>query len=117
MTTVLPDPVAILAQTRSKPPPSEGTFDADPLRGRRLAQPDQGFDRFELAEEEAPGLELLRVVPVPEQAPGDGGGAGPAGFAPRLDPRADGVDRSVPRLLDRPISVHRPLWFPCFTLP
>ena len=42
---------------------------------------------------ETPGLEFLRVVPVPEQAPGDGGGAGPAGFAPRLDPRADGVDQ------------------------
>ena len=73
--------------------PVGGNLDADPLRGGRLAQPDQGFDRFELAEEEAPGLELLRVVPVPEQAPGDGGGAGPAGFAPRLDPRADGVDQ------------------------
>ena len=59
----------------------------------RLAQPDQRFDRFDLAEEETPGLEFLRVVPVLEQTPGDRGGAGPAGFAPRLDPRADAVDQ------------------------
>ena len=31
--------------------------------------------------------------------------------------RLDGFGRSGPRLLDRPISVLRPLWFPCFTLP
>ena len=59
---------------------------------RRLDE--AGLDGVVQAEvAETPGLELLRVVPVPEQAPGDGGGAGPAGFAPRLDPRADGVDQ------------------------
>ena len=73
--------------------PVGGDLDAGPLGGGRLGQPDQRLDRFDLAEEEAPGLELLRVVPVLEQAPGDGGGAGPAGFPPRLDPRADGVDQ------------------------
>ena len=59
----------------------------------RLVQPDERFDRFDLAEEETPGLEFLRVVPVLEQTPGDRGGAGPAGLAPRLDPRADTVDQ------------------------
>ena len=93
MTTVLPAPRRHLGADALEAAPVGGDLDARLLGGGRLAQPDQRFDRFDLAEEEAPGLEFLRVVPVLEQAPGDRGGAGPAGLAPRLDPRADAVDQ------------------------
>ena len=55
-------------------------------------EPDQRFDGLELAEEEPPGLELLGIRPVLQQALGDAGDAGIAGLAPCLDTRADLVD-------------------------
>ncbi len=57
------------------------------LAGRgRFGQPDERFDGFELAEEEAQ-LALLWVVPVGQQAAADARRAGVARLAPGLHPR------------------------------
>ena len=83
-----------------------GNVDAHAVGGRRLAQVDQGLHRLDLAEEEPAGVELLRVGPVLQQAPGHGGGAGIAGGPPRRDARTDGVDQRNldrdPRIVERP---------------
>ena len=80
--------------------------DAHAVRSRPFVQPDQGLHRLDLAEEEAAGVELLRVGPVPQQPAGHGGSAGIAGLPPRLDARADGVDlRNLhrdARIVERP---------------
>ncbi len=59
---------------------------------RPLDPPDQGFDRFQLAEVERV-LPRLAVVPVFQQLAGDDGHAGPARLAPGVDASADGVDQ------------------------
>ncbi len=88
MTMVLPEPVAILEQSRVNAPPSDGNIDADFLRCRRFGEPDERFDGFELAEEELM-FAFVGIVPVLQQPLGDAGDARIAGFSPRLDARAD----------------------------
>ena len=70
-----------------------GDVQAHPLRRRRLAQPNQRLRRLQLAEEEAPGREFLRVRPIPKQTARDAGNARIAGLPPRLDAGADAVDQ------------------------
>jgi len=69
------------------PVPLQGQ--AHPVGGGALRQPDQRLDRLHLAEEEAALVELLRVLPVLQQAAGDARDAGVAGLSPGLHPRAD----------------------------
>ena len=71
MTRVLPEPVAILAQSRRNSPAVRRNVDADFLGVGRFGQPDQSLDGFKLAEEKPPALEILRVGPVFEKALGD----------------------------------------------
>ena len=92
MTTVLPEPVAILEQRRSKGPPSDGTVRAYPAGVGALREPYQRLCGLELAEEEAPGVELLRVRPVVEQTLGHARDAGVSGFLPRPHPLSNLVD-------------------------
>ena len=55
---------------------------ADAFGGGSLGEPDESFNGFELAEEEAVIFALLRIAPMFEQAFGDAGNAGVAGVAP-----------------------------------
>ena len=70
-----------------------GNADADAAGRRRFREPDQGFDRFELAEEEAVVF-AVGFPPVAEEAQRGSGNAGIPGFAPLADERADAVDQS-----------------------
>jgi hypothetical protein len=87
---VLPVPVAIFEQTREFAAVRRN-LDADFIRRRGFREPDQSFDNFELAEEEAVGARL-RIAPVFEQLFGDAGDARVAALAPLFDARADLID-------------------------
>src|SRR5271167_3655581 len=56
--------------------------DTSSFRGRGFGQPDEGFDGFELAEEEAVVFALLGVTPMFEEASGNAAHAGIASVAP-----------------------------------
>ena len=91
---VLPEPVAILQQSRVERPAVAGNLDSHSFGSRGFRQPDQRFDGFQLAEEEAAvRVALLRVAPMLQQALGDAGRAGIIGIAPGLDSRSDLVDQ------------------------
>ena len=64
MTMVLPEPVAIFEQRRGKFPPSEECQCPTRSDGGTFQKPDQGFDGFELAEEETAIFALFGVSPV-----------------------------------------------------
>ena len=70
-----------------------GNADADAAGRGRFREPDQGFDRFELAEEEAVVFPV-GFPPVAEEAQRGSGNAGIPGFAPFADERADAVDQA-----------------------
>jgi hypothetical protein len=94
MTTVLPVPVGgHLTALPIKVPTVAGDCDAHPLGGGRFGEPDQRLDRFQLAEEETPRVERLRIAPVLQEPPGDAGHARITRLAPGFDARADLVDQ------------------------
>ena len=89
MTTVLPEPVAILAQSAAEFSAVGRYVDAHLPGVRAFGEPDDRLGCFQLAEEEAAGLELLDVGPVLEQSLRDAGYAGVAVPAPRPHPLTD----------------------------
>ena len=105
MTTVLPEPVAILAQRRSNAPPSVGTNDSYLVGIRRFTEPNQRLRGLKLAKEETPRLKLLLVIPVLKQPPGNACYARIAFLAPSSHTRPDLVDQwnlnKLARIIER----------------
>ena len=89
---VLPEPVAILEQSRVNAPPSDGMSMPTFSDCRRFREPDKRLHGFQLAEEKLM-LALVGIVPVLQQPLGDAGDARIAGFSPRLHARADLIDQ------------------------